>query len=128
MTRLGALALSMLVGGGLGYLAERIPVRPALQSVSGALVGWLAGTAVYAIAWFLRAVSGTGMAAVSVGIVEGFLMALLVPAVAALIHAALAGLGAPPSLLKHLPALLGMLSAVLGALGFTPAMPNAGKT
>ena len=86
MTHLITLAFAALVGAGLGYIAGRVPISPLIQSVGAALLGWIAGSATRVVVWFLRNPPDSGIAAVSVGLLEVAMSAALVTMAAGLLH------------------------------------------
>jgi hypothetical protein len=110
-----AVLIAIVVGFATGYLAQRVPVAPVLQSAGAAVVGMLLASLAAGMIWLLRPSPDAGVLAVSIGIAEGVLIGLAVAFVAGVIHAIL-GWAGHAALASHRGILLGLLGALYGAI------------
>jgi hypothetical protein len=104
----------------VGYISERMPVSPILQSVGATIVGGLVALASSAVLWLRRATDEAGGAFVSVGFAEfsGVVVGVAVLAVGG--HWLLGWLGSAlrVPLVEHRPTILALLSGLCGTLPF----------
>ena len=116
--------LSLLLGGGAGYLAGRAPVSPLAQSLGAALLGWAAGALIGVVVWLQRSSQKSGVAAVSVGLVEGVASIALVLVAAGVLHGVVGWVGAA----SLRPMLLGAFAGLFGAFATRPNVALAGNS
>jgi hypothetical protein len=114
------LLASALLGGVVGYLAERVPVSQPIQSVGAVLLGGFVALVSRSVLWVIRTSNNSGIAAVSFGIVESLGSVALVVTVALVAHWVLgwAGSSLRLPLAAHRPLILGLLAGLCGALLF----------
>ena len=124
MTTAVAPLLSLLLGGGAGYLLGRVPVSPLAQSLGAALLGWTAGALVGFVVWLQRSSQESGVAAVSVGLVEGVTSIAVALVAAGVLHGLIGWVGAG----SLRPMLLGGVTGLVGALAIRPSIAAGGKS
>lgn len=128
MTPFAEQILGVVLAGAVGYLCQRAPVSPAVQSIGAALLGGLVALTSRSLLWILRNAGKAGVGAVSVGIAEslGGIAGLLVLALAG--HWALGWLGAALGIPvgDYRPLILAILSGLCATLlfGTSPVKPE----
>jgi hypothetical protein len=116
MTGLGVLVVGGIVGAGIGYVIGRLPVSPVGASVGAAMLAWLVPGLIRAVVWQRRAVGESGIAAVSGGLVDSSMVAVV--GIRALCVHAMLGWGCragAPWVVHRRPVILGVLGGILGA-------------
>jgi hypothetical protein len=119
VTMIGGVILGGVLGVALGWL--RLPPLP--SSVAASLLGWALGSILAAVVW-LNTPKQEGVLAVSVGLGEAAIAALVIGALAALLHAALgwAGSALHPAYAAYRGALLGALGGLIGVAAFATSV------
>ena len=122
MMRVLSGVVAALIGLGLGWGFQRLPGRPLALSVGAMLFGWVLGSVSAATLWILFPPNHLDVLAVSFGLAEGAISALLVCGLALATHAALGWVDHwVVGLAKHRALILGGLGGLLGALAFGSA-------
>jgi len=118
MPWLYALVIGMVVGFAVGFIIERLPLPPLLQSIGATFVAMALGAISVGLVWFLRPRSSGGSGAVSFYIDTRSLLFLLASGVLiALLHTVLGRFSvSAPALARHRTVILGCLGGLCGAL------------
>lgn len=120
MLWLYAAAIGIVVGLGLGYLAERVPIAPVVQSVAAALMAMLVGTVLMGLIWLIRP-GGLGGVFIGIG-VDNILIVAGLCLLVAVVHIVLGRASVPPALANHRAMVLGCAGGLCGALSVAWAM------
>ena len=128
LSRAAAALCAIVLGGAVGYVAERIPMSPPLRSVLAANLAAFGGSVIGAVLLFLRSADEAGIGAVSFGVLGAVLGFTFFTVAALLLHVALGWLGSAisPGLVAHRPVVLGILAGVYGCLALLAGAPTAG--
>jgi hypothetical protein len=116
-----ALLLGVLVGLTTGWVCERLPVVPVLQTTGAGLLGVLLGTAAAAILWLVARPPAVEIKAVSFGLFEGLLVLVASGAVGATLHYGLGKVASSlhwPTLAAHRAIIVSVIGGVCGVLSF----------
>jgi hypothetical protein len=111
------LLIGVLVGVVVGYAMQRLPMKPILQTMGAALISWALASVAGLVLWLSRPPRDVGVLAVSFGVGETLVAALVVLVVAAAIHAGLgwASSQSNPAMLTYRPIIVGVLAGVATA-------------
>ena len=94
-------------------------MRSAIHSIGAGLLGWIIGSVIAALVWFIRPAESEVLA-ISMGLFEGLVGALAVAVAATALHFALgwAGSAMHPLLAAHRALTIGVLGILWGVLSF----------
>lgn len=126
MTRGLALAASLLGGVGIGWLCERLPVVPLLQTIAAGVLGVFIGSLAAAVFWLMNPPPEAPIVAVSFGLAESVVVMLTSAFVALVLHSVLgaaAVMAYLPLLAAHRAILVGVIASLYGA---SAALSGAG--
>ncbi len=123
LLNVATIAGGLILGAFVGVALEWLRIPPLPRSVGASLLGWALGSILAAAAWLLTP-RQEGVLAVSVGLAEAAIAALVVGAVGAILHAGLgwAGSVVNPAFASHRGAFLGALGGLTGAAAFATSV------
>jgi hypothetical protein len=119
MRHLTSLSFAVLGGALLGAAIHRLRWTPLLETTTIVVSASLLGSLVAAGAWLMWPPQGVDILAVSVGLLEALLAAIVVAVLGFLLHFGFAAAGClRPGLADLRPAAVGIVGAIIGVLGF----------
>jgi hypothetical protein len=116
--------ITLLIGGALGalagYVAERLPIPPVIQSIGAAIGGGILASVACGIAWLLRPPPDASVMAIGFGIFEFGVASLILGALAGALHMALgrASSSGISVLATHRGVITGVVGGVYAAIAF----------
>jgi hypothetical protein len=126
VTRPIAILIGVLVGFGIGLLSERVPVKPLVQSIIAAVLGWTVASLASAVIWMMRPPPDAEVFAVSFGLSLAWGAVFIVGV--ALLHVALGWIGPliHPSAVTHRVVFVGLVGSLSATIASTSGLGMVG--
>jgi hypothetical protein len=120
MIRLIAGIVSLILGGIVGSLMSRLPIRAYWQSLSALVLGGVIASIALAASWLLWPPADVGILAVSAGLMEAGLSALFIVLLGSGLHFLMtwAASALHPAVVAYRGAVMGLVGAALAAATF----------